>query len=61
LRLVSFVIHFFHVPNRSCFAELTDEEVALVQNKLNSRPRKCLDYATPNDTFIALPPIALAA
>ena len=45
----------------SCFAELTDEEVALVQNKLNSRPRKCLDHATPNDIFTAPSPIALAA
>jgi IS30 family transposase len=50
-----------YFPKRSCFAELTDEEVALVQNKLNSRPRKCLDYATPNDIFTAPPPIALAA
>ena len=50
-----------YFPKRSCFAELTDEEVALVQNKPNSRPRKCLDYATPNDIFTAPPPIALAA
>ena len=50
-----------YFPKRSCFAELTDEEVALVQNKLNSRPRKCLDYAPPNDIFTAPPPIALAA
>jgi IS30 family transposase len=35
--------------------------VARVQDKLNSRPRKCLDYATPNDIFAAPPPIALAA
>jgi IS30 family transposase len=41
--------------------DLADEEVALVQNKLNSRPRKCLDDATPNDIFTAPPPIALAA
>jgi replication-associated recombination protein RarA len=42
-------------------AAMADLEVALVQNKLNSRPRKCLDYATPNDIFAAPPPIALAA
>jgi IS30 family transposase len=50
-----------YFPKRSCFAELIDEDVALVQNKLNSRPRKCLDYATPNDIFTDLAPIALAA
>jgi IS30 family transposase len=50
-----------YFPKRSCFAELSDEEVALVQNKLNSRPRKCLDFATPHDIFTAPPPIALAA
>jgi IS30 family transposase len=50
-----------YFPKGSCFAKLTDEEVARVQDKLNSRPRKCLDYATPNDIFAAPPPIALAA
>ncbi|MBJ7424931.1 MAG: hypothetical protein JHD23_10625 [Akkermansiaceae bacterium] len=29
--------------------------------KFNSRPRKCLDYAKPNDIFTAPPPITLVA
>jgi IS30 family transposase len=32
-----------------------------VEAKLNRRPRKCLDYQTPNDIFFAPPPVALAA
>ena len=43
------------------FTTLTPEVVMEVQDKLNSRPRKCLDYLTPNDIFRPSPPIALAA
>ena len=46
-------------PKGSDFRSLTGEEVAGIQNKLNSRPRKCLDYPTPDDIFHAPPPIAL--
>jgi hypothetical protein len=38
-----------------------DDALPLVQNKLNSCPRNCLDDATPNDIFNAPPPIALTA
>lgn len=50
-----------YFPKKSDFATLTPEEVQAVQDKLNSRPRKCLDYQTPNDIFFAPTPIALAA
>jgi len=40
-----------YFPKSTCFSDLTDKEVALVEKKLNSRPRKCFDYATPNDIF----------
>lgn len=50
-----------YFPTGKRFAGLTDEDVALVQNKLSSRPRKYIDYATPNDIFAAPPPTALAA
>ena len=33
------------------FTTVTPEVVMEVQDKLNSRPRKCLDYLTPNDIF----------
>jgi IS30 family transposase len=43
------------------FTTLTPELVMEVQDKLNSRPRKCIDYLTPIDIFRLPPPIALAA
>ena len=34
--------------------KVTDEEVSLIQNKLNNRPRKLLDYKTPNEVYEAM-------
>ncbi len=51
--------HYFR--KSFCFADLTDEDVALVQNKPNSRSIKCFDYATSNDIFTSPPPISLTA
>ena len=48
-----------YFPKRSDFRELTPDDVLKVQNLLNSRPRKTLDYATPNDIFLAQPQLAL--
>lgn len=48
-----------YLPKKSDFSKLTHEEVQNVQNLLNSRPRKTLDYATPNDIFFAQPSVAL--
>lgn len=50
-----------YFPKGTNFAEVTPEEVAEVEAKLNCRPRKCLDYQNPNDIFFAPPPVALAA
>ena len=50
-----------YFPKGMDFAELTPEAVMAIQDKLNSRPRKCIDYRTPNDIFRPPPPIALAA
>ncbi|MFT5835204.1 MAG: IS30 family transposase [Sulfurimonas sp.] len=33
------------------FKEITDEQIVEVQNKLNSRPRKILNYKTPAELF----------
>lgn len=33
------------------FDTITDDEVQFVADKLNQRPRKCLDYMTPNEVF----------
>ena len=48
-----------YFPKKSDFSKLTDAEVMRVQNLLNSRPRKTLEYATPNDIFLAQPSVAL--
>jgi IS30 family transposase len=33
------------------FDSITDEDVTFVMDRLNNRPRKSLDYATPNEVF----------
>src|SRR5690606_5864225 len=50
-----------YFPKGMDFTSLTAEVVREVQDKLNSRPRKCIDYLTPNDIFRPPPPIAPAA
>lgn len=40
-----------YFPKRTDFGEITDEEIAIVERKLNRRPRKCLDRKTPNSIF----------
>lgn len=50
-----------YFPKGTDFGDITPEEIAEVESKLNRRPRKCLDYQTPNDIFFAPPPVALAA
>jgi len=50
-----------YFPKGTDFSRVTAAEVRAIQDKLNSRPRKCLDYRTPNDIFSPPPPIALAA
>jgi IS30 family transposase len=43
--------HYF--PKGADLSELTDEELAFVVNKLNHRPRKCLNFQTPHEVFLA--------
>lgn len=50
-----------YFPKGSSFDALTIIDVKRVENLLNTRPRKCLAYQTPNDIFNPPPPIALAA
>ena len=44
-----------YFPKGSSFDDLTIVDVKRVENLLNTRPRKCIDYATPNDIFTAPP------
>jgi len=40
-----------YFPKGTDFNEIDDERILTVQNALNERPRKCLDYGTPNKFF----------
>jgi len=40
-----------HLPKRTSFAGLDQSDLDLVATSLNDRPRKALDYATPNEAF----------
>ncbi len=42
------------------FAEITDEQIQAVEDKLNNRPRKTLGYQTPKELFFKEQKIALA-
>ncbi|MEJ6830231.1 MAG: IS30 family transposase, partial [Akkermansiaceae bacterium] len=48
-----------YFPKKSDFSKLTPADVLRVQDLLNSRPRKTLDYATPIDIFLDLRSVAL--
>jgi len=37
----------WYFPKGTDFAKITDDQVALVENLLNNRPRKCLGFKTP--------------
>lgn len=41
-----------YFPKKSSFDHLSNQEVQAVQDKLNSRPRKCLEFETPNALFL---------
>lgn len=40
-----------YFPKGISFENITDEDVAYVMDRLNNRPRKSLEYATPNEVF----------
>lgn len=41
----------YYFPKGTDFATVSDEEVERVENILNNRPRKALNYLTPNEAF----------
>ncbi len=50
-----------YFPKKSDFTSIKDEDITMVMNKLNNRPRKCLDFKTPNQVFFGIKPtVALA-
>lgn len=40
-----------YFPKGTNFAAVSDEEIAIVEKKLNNRPRKVLGYKTPSEVF----------
>ena len=50
-----------YFPKDTDFASVSDEEVDLVIQKLNMRPRKCLDFKTPFEVFSGQPLVALTS
>jgi transposase, IS30 family len=40
-----------YLPKNSNLREVTHEQIELIENKLNSRPRKCLGFRTPAEAF----------
>jgi len=42
-----------YFPKKTNFDDVSDEEIREVQDKLNRRPRKCLDRKTPNSIFLS--------
>jgi IS30 family transposase len=43
-----------YFPKKCSFDAISDREVYAVQEKLNNRPRKALNYLTPNEVFATL-------
>ena len=43
-----------YFPKKSSFENITDDQVQIVMNRLNNRPRKTLGFATPIEIFFNL-------
>ena len=51
-----------YIPKGKDMYDLSDDEVAKIIVKINSRPRKCLGFKTPNQLFLGRnKPVALAS
>jgi len=40
-----------YVPKKRAMSTVTDEEIRMIQNRLNNRPRKRLGFKTPSEVF----------
>lgn len=43
-----------YLPKNAPIDSMSDERICEIQEKLNNRPRKCLNYMTPNEYFNSL-------
>jgi len=41
-----------YIPKKTEFDNISQDEMIMIQNKLNNRPRKALGYKTPNEVFM---------
>lgn len=41
----------YYLPKKTDLSKLTDRDIYLIQEKLNNRPRRCLNYQTPNEVI----------
>jgi len=49
-----------YIPKGTSGVHLTRAQIRAIQNKLNNRPRKCLDFRTPAEVLLnSNPPVAL--
>lgn len=44
-----------YLPKKTDFSQVTSAELVWIMDRLNLRPRKCLDFQTPFDMFFNLP------
>jgi IS30 family transposase len=42
-----------YVPKKRSMESITDEEIKMIENRLNNRPRKRLGFKTPHEAFHA--------
>jgi|AntAceMinimDraft_12_1070368.scaffolds.fasta_scaffold74998_1 IS30 family transposase len=50
-----------YIPKKSDFEQLTQTDIDIVQNALNNRPRKVLNYRTPAEVFFEHTSVAFTA
>ena len=43
-----------YIPKGTSFENITPEYIQMIENKLNNRPRKSLNWRTPNEVFYGL-------
>ena len=43
-----------YFPKKMSFAKITTDQIALVQHRLNTRPRKCLGFKPPDMVYFSL-------
>ena len=48
-----------YFPKKMAFVAITDEQIQMIEDKLNNRPRKTLGYRTPKELFFKEQKIAL--